>query len=65
MFAAALSLVVLCSCKKDETSQSGGNNTPEIPEFGTYIAGDFHQHTGYSDGTNPIKFVYSKAKSYG
>lgn len=65
MFAAALSLVVLCSCKKDETSVGGGDAIPEIPEFGTYIPGDFHQHSGFTDGTNPIKFVYSKAKSYG
>lgn len=64
-FAAALTFVLFCSCKKDEPIVGGGDTTPEVPEFGTYIAGDFHQHTGYTDGVNPIKFVFSQAKKYG
>lgn len=43
----------------------GGGVEEEKPVFGTYVTGDFHQHTGYSDGTNPIKFVYSQALKYG
>lgn len=62
-FAGALVLFTLCSCDKNEVTNSGGK--VDIPDNSEYIAGDFHQHTGYSDGTNPIKFVYSQAKKYG
>lgn len=64
-FAAALSLMAICSCSKDENNKTGETVPPEVPEFGTYITGDFHQHSGYSDGENPIKFVYAQAKKYG
>lgn len=64
-FATALSLMVVCSCSKNETNGGKEVTLPEVPLLGTYVTGDFHQHTGYSDGTNPIKFVYSQAKKYG
>ncbi|MDR2911670.1 MAG: hypothetical protein LBV47_09985 [Bacteroidales bacterium] len=33
--------------------------------FGTYYSADFHNHTGYSDGTNPITFVLNQGYKYG
>lgn len=36
-----------------------------VPFFGTYMATDFHQHTGYSDGSHPIDFVLNQGKKYG
>lgn len=63
LFAVALSLLVITSCDK-------GSNLPKlrpepIVEMPGYITGDFHQHSGYTDGAHPIKFVYSQAKKYG
>lgn len=36
-----------------------------IPDFGTYMAADFHQHTGFSDGRHPITFVLNQGNKYG
>jgi len=36
-----------------------------IPNFGTYMIADFHQHTAYTDGANPIDFVLNQALKYG
>ena len=36
-----------------------------IPDFGTYMAADFHQHTGFSDGSHPITFVLNQGLKYG
>lgn len=35
-----------------------------IPNFGTYYTADFHQHTAYSDGNNPITFVLNQGLKY-
>lgn len=61
----ALCAISLTACKDDAVTTPDGGDVIETPSFGTYVTGDFHQHTGYSDGTNPIKFVYSQAKKYG
>ena len=37
----------------------------EIANFGKYMTVDFHQHTAYTDGTNPIDFVLNQALKYG
>ena len=36
-----------------------------IPNFGSYMIVDFHQHTGYTDGSNPIDFVLNQGLKYG
>lgn len=36
-----------------------------IPNFGQYMAVDFHQHTAFSDGSHPISFVLNQAPRYG
>lgn len=36
-----------------------------IPDFGSYMAVDFHQHTGFSDGSHPITFVLNQGAVYG
>lgn len=61
----AFIVALFTACNENSDPEiGGGGNEEEKPEFGTYLTGDFHQHTAYSDGTNPIKFVYSQAKKY-
>ena len=36
-----------------------------LPYFGTYRVVDFHQHTAYTDGLNPIQFVFNQGVKYG
>ena len=36
-----------------------------IPNFGAYLVVDFHQHTAYTDGRNPILFVLNQGIKYG
>ncbi len=36
-----------------------------LANFGTYYTVDFHQHTNFTDGTQPLRFVMEKAQSYG
>ncbi len=36
-----------------------------IPTFDTYYAADFHQHSRFSDGSNPIRFVLNQAQHFG
>ena len=37
----------------------------EVPNFGTYMVVDFHQHTAYTDGLNPIQFIFNQGTKYG
>ena len=36
-----------------------------VPNFGKYYVVDFHQHTGYSDGSQPIDFVLDLGSRFG
>ena len=36
-----------------------------LPNFGTYYAADFHQHTTYTDGSLSIAVVFQKSHDYG
>lgn len=42
---------------------SGDENL--VATFGDYYSVDFHNHTGFSDGTNPIAFVLNQGMRYG
>jgi hypothetical protein len=42
-----------------------GTGRNPVAEFGNYYSVDFHNHTGYSDGTNPITFVLNQGYKYG
>lgn len=42
--------------------QTEGRN---MPLFGTYYTIDFHNHTGFTDGQNPLEFVLNEAKRRG
>ncbi len=44
---------IISSCKNPE------------PEFGTYLAGDFHQHTTFTDGSLSMPYLMSKENSFG
>ncbi|MDP4209982.1 MAG: hypothetical protein Q8928_14305 [Bacteroidota bacterium] len=52
---------LLSACQKND---NGSSTTEASPVFGTYITGDFHQHTTYTDGSWSIGYVMAKNNSY-
>ena len=45
---------------EDETADEG-----HVIDFGRYYSVDFHNHTGFTDGTHPIEFVLRQGMKYG
>lgn len=52
--------LLLCGCAKDEVSTPSYN-----PVFGTYTAGDFHQHSTFTDGSYTLGYVMAKDNEFG
>lgn len=52
-FITLLSCILIYSCARSK------------PDFGTYLAGDFHQHTTFTDGSLSMPFLMDKENSMG
>jgi hypothetical protein len=60
-----LSLVLVITMLFGCSSMAAAERHDPCGENGTWIAGDFHQHTTYTDGSNPIATVMHKNNEFG
>ena len=55
----------LTGCQKYlEWYNHQGSGSEECPDFGNYVAGDFHQHSTFTDGSWSLPYVMAKDNYY-